>query len=135
MTIAAGCVHVSLLHVGIHRQKALVLQPDVMFVSRERSAILNNSVEGPPDLVVEVISEGSQQYDRVSKLEWYRNYHVREYWVIDPEALEIEVIHLDTEPLHRRTYRGGDQSARRCSRILKKPLQGSSPWTNESRIR
>lgn len=103
-----GNVYVSPLDVVFDREKALVLQPDVMFVSRERSAILNNFVEGPPDLVVEVISEGSRHYDRVSKLEWYRNYHVREYWVIDPEAREIEVIHLDTEPLQRRTYRVGD---------------------------
>ena len=103
-----GRVYVSPLDVVFDRQKALVLQPDIMFVSRERSAILNNSVEGPPDLVVEVISEGSQDYDRVSKLEWYRNYHVREYWVMDPETREIEVIHLDTEPLQRRTYRGED---------------------------
>jgi Uma2 family endonuclease len=58
--------------------------------------------------VVEVISEGSRHYDRVSKLEWYRNYHVREYWVIDPDVREIEVIHLDTEPLQRQRYRAGD---------------------------
>ena len=103
-----GRVYVSPLDVVFDRQKALVLQPDVMFVSRERSAILNNFVEGPPDLVVEVISEGSRQYDRVSKLEWYRHYHVREYWVIDPEAQEIEVIRLDTEPLQRQTYRSDD---------------------------
>ncbi len=87
-------------------KKALVLQPDVMFVSRERSDILNNFVEGPPDLVAEVISEGSRQYDRVSKLEWYRQYHVREYWVIDPEAQEIEVIrstpiHFNAGPIRR----------------------------------
>jgi Uma2 family endonuclease len=103
-----GQVYVSPLDVVFDRQKALVLQPDVMFVSRERSAILNDFVEGPPDLVAEVISEGSQHYDRVSKLEWYRNYHVREYWVIDPEVQEIEVIRLDIEPLQRNTYRGSD---------------------------
>ena len=36
------------------------------------------------------------------------NYHVREYWVIDPEAREIEVIRLDAEPLQRQTYRDRD---------------------------
>jgi len=35
-----------------------------------------------------VISEGSRHYDRVSKLEWYRNYHVREYWVVDPYRID-----------------------------------------------
>ena len=103
-----GRVYVAPLDVVFDRDKALVLQPDVMFVSRERYGILGNFVEGPPDLVVEVISEGSERYDRVAKLQWYRDYHVREYWVIDPEAREIEVIHLDAEPLERRTFRGAD---------------------------
>lgn len=103
-----GRVYVSPLDVVLDRQKALVLQPDVMFVSHERRGILNNFVEGPPDLVVEVISEGSRHYDRVAKLQWYREYGVREYWVIDPESKEIEVIRLDAEPLQRQTYRGND---------------------------
>ena len=101
-----GRVYVSPLDVVFDRKNALVLQPDVMFVSHERREILNDFVEGPPDLVVEVISEGSRHYDRVAKLQWYRQYGVREYWVIDPEAQEIEVIQLDAEPLQRRTYRG-----------------------------
>ena len=103
-----GRVYVAPLDVVFDREKALVLQPDVMFVSRERYGILNNFVEGPPDLVVEVISEGSERYDRVAKLQWYRDYHVREYWVIDPEARDIEVIHLDAEPLERQTCRSAD---------------------------
>ncbi len=103
-----GRVYVSPLDVVFDRKNALVLQPDVMFVSHERRGILTDCVEGPPDLVVEVISEGSRHYDRVAKLQWYRQYGVREYWVIDPEAQEIEVIHLESEPLQRQTHRGND---------------------------
>lgn len=103
-----GRVYVSPLDVVLDREKALVLQPDVMFVSHERRGILNTFVEGPPDLVVEVISEGSRHYDRVAKLQWYQNYGVREYWVIDPEAEEIEVIHLETEAPERQTFLGVD---------------------------
>ena len=33
---------------------------------------------------------------------------MREYWVIDPDAQEVEVIQLDAEPLQRQTYHGGD---------------------------
>ena len=103
-----GRVYVSPLDVVFDRQKALVLQPDVMFVSHERLGILNDFVEGPPDLVVEVISEGSRNYDRVTKLQWYRDYGVREYWVIDPDARVIEVIQLDGEALERQSLRGAD---------------------------
>ena len=103
-----GRVYVSPLDVVFDRQKALVLQPDVMFISYERLGFLNDFVEGPPDLVVEVISEGSRNYDRVTKLQWYREYGVREYWVIDPEVPEIEVIQLDGEALERQTFRPVD---------------------------
>lgn len=103
-----GRVYVSPLDVVFDRQKALVLQPDVMFVSHARREILHDFIEGPPDLVVEVISEGSRNYDRISKLAWYREYKVLEYWVIDPEACEIEVIRLDAEPPLSHTYRDAE---------------------------
>jgi Uma2 family endonuclease len=104
----SGRVYVAPLDVVFDRPNALVLQPDVMFVSHARREILHDFIEGPPDLVVEVISEGSRNYDRISKLAWYREYKVLEYWVIDPEAREIEVIRLDAEPPLRHTYRDAE---------------------------
>jgi Uma2 family endonuclease len=103
-----GRVYVSPLDVVFDRENALVLQPDLMFVSRERGHILGKLIEGAPDLVIEVISDSSDTYDRVQKLEWYREYHVLEYWVIDPDANEIEVIRLDTDPVQRQTFSGHD---------------------------
>jgi Uma2 family endonuclease len=110
-----GKVYVSPLDVVFDRDQALVLQPDVMYVSNDRRAILGDIVEGSPDLVVEVLSAGGQRYDRVSKLQWYRQYHVREYWIIDPDAGEIEVIDLEADPVARRTFREGEAV---CSKVL-----------------
>lgn len=45
---------------------------------------------GRPDLVVEIISESSRRYDRVTKLEWYASIGVPEYWLVDPKARTIE---------------------------------------------
>jgi Uma2 family endonuclease len=39
---------------------------------------------GPADLVVEIVSEGSQNIDRVNKLTEYAKGGVPEYWIIDP---------------------------------------------------
>ena len=41
-------------------------------------------LDGPADLVIEVISDDSVTRDRVEKFDEYLEAGVREYWVIDP---------------------------------------------------
>jgi Uma2 family endonuclease len=47
-------------------------------------------VSGHPDLVVEVVSRSSHRYDRVTKLRWYAQLGVPEYWLVDPQARTVE---------------------------------------------
>lgn len=68
----AGLVCVSPIDVVLDEARALVLQPDVVFVSHERAGILRNQLWGAPDLVVEVESPGTRRRDRTQKLRWYR---------------------------------------------------------------
>lgn len=68
------------------------LQPDIIFVGKERSHLLSDrGVEGPPDLVVEIASPSTADRDRGIKLERYRLFGVAEYWVVDPDARTVEV--------------------------------------------
>jgi len=78
-----GKVAVAPIDIILDRERALIVQPDVLFVSTERLSIIRDQVWGAPDLVVEVFSEGSETYDRTQKYAWYRQYGVREYWMID----------------------------------------------------
>jgi Uma2 family endonuclease len=70
-----------------------VVQPDVLFVSAERRAILEEKyVGGAPDLVVEVLSPSTESRDRVGKAKRYATFGVREMWLVDPAAKTIEVL-------------------------------------------
>lgn len=89
--IGAGVVVASPLDVILDRARALVVQPDILFVAAARSAICHDVVEGAPDLVVEVLSQGTRRHDATTKLEWYRQYGVREYWLVDPIGQTIDV--------------------------------------------
>jgi Uma2 family endonuclease len=70
-----------------------IVQPDILFISAERLGIIKeNYIEGPPDLVIEIISPSNPRKDRELKRKVYSRYGVREYWVVDPDAKSIEVL-------------------------------------------
>jgi Uma2 family endonuclease len=74
------------------------VQPDVVFVSKERADIIeHNYIEGAPDLVVEILSPSNWMYDRGKKQEAYRLAGVKEYWIGDYRAKTIDVLVLDKE--------------------------------------
>ncbi|MXZ71230.1 MAG: Uma2 family endonuclease [Acidobacteria bacterium] len=73
-----------------------VVQPDLLFVSRERDHLLRNgdNVRGAPDLVVEILSPATADRDRGYKRTLYATHGVTECWLIDPAAETVEVHRL-----------------------------------------
>ena len=63
-----GRVAQSPIDVVLDRDRALVVQPDVVFVATERLSICKARIWGPPDLVVEVLSMGTARHDRTVKI-------------------------------------------------------------------
>lgn len=69
-----------------------IVQPDLIFISDERqSNITPADIKGAPDLLIEVISPGTEGRDAKVKRKLYAKYGVREYWLVNPEAKTIEV--------------------------------------------
>lgn len=87
-----GEVVVAPLDVVISRDESL--QPDIIYVSKDRRDIIKNYVEGPPDLVVEVVSPFSSSRDRVTKARVYARFGVPNYWIIDPADKSLLAYHL-----------------------------------------
>ena len=68
----------------------VVFQPDLLFVRAERSQIIEHThIAGPPDICVEIISEGNRTHDTVVKFQDYARYGVPEYWLVDLREREI----------------------------------------------
>ncbi len=71
------------------------VEPDIFFVKKERLDIIGPQyVAGPPDLVVEILSPSTAQYDRDDKFKLYQKAGVLEYWLVDYEAKSIELFTL-----------------------------------------
>ena len=72
-----------------------VFQPDIM-VGCDRSKMTNRGYEGSPEWVIEVISKSTARNDYFTKLNYYMEYGVAEYWIVDQFANQI-VVYLNSD--------------------------------------
>ena len=76
-----------------------IVQPDLLFISQERVGLLTvKNVQGVPDLIIEILSEGTRRLDETIKLDLYDRYGVPEYWIFDTARKAARV--------YRRTLQG-----------------------------
>jgi Uma2 family endonuclease len=72
-----------------------VLQPDILFISKERSHIITEkNIQGAPELVIEILSPATADRDRSLKRKLYAKFGIKEYWIVDPESKSVEVMSL-----------------------------------------
>jgi Uma2 family endonuclease len=72
-----------------------VVQPDMFYVSGEQKVIVKEArIDGPPALVVEVLSPSSTRKDRLHKMRIYQKVQVQHYWIVDPEEKTLECFAL-----------------------------------------
>jgi Uma2 family endonuclease len=70
-------------------------EPDLLFISTEKLKHLKrNYLDGPADLVVEIVSPDSQARDRGDKFYEYEEAGVLEYWILDQTRKRAEFYHL-----------------------------------------
>ena len=72
-----------------------VTEPDLLFIRRDRLFIVGDkNVQGPPDLLVEILSESTAHRDLGVKLRAYEKFGVPYYWVVDPVAQIVRLFEL-----------------------------------------
>lgn len=88
-----GKVHIA--PVDVYFDEHNCLQPDLLFISKERLGIIKEScVKGAPELVIEILSNWSVQRDMIQKKALYEKFGVKEYWIVHPNEQLIEVFVL-----------------------------------------
>ncbi len=76
--------------------------PDILFVASKNLGRLQRLyLDGPADLVVEVISPGSRAVDRGEKFYEYEQGGVPEYWLIDPQRKQAEFYQRGEDGIYR----------------------------------
>ena len=93
-----GKVWLSPLDVVLDERKALIVQPDLLFISNERQWIVQDRVRGAPDLAIEVLSPNPRIGQTSERVAWCAEYGIRECWLIHQDRREVTVI----EFAHRR---------------------------------
>lgn len=102
-----GRVFISPLDVILDPARALILQPDLFFVSTSRHDIITDRIWGAPDLVVEVLSPYPRIGTLQDRLDNFAHYGVRECWLIHQTTRRFDVLQLNTYGVESRQTFGG----------------------------
>lgn len=71
-----------------------IVQPDIMVIC-DKSKLDGKRCNGAPDFIIEIVSPNNPADDYIRKLYYYKNYGVREYWIVDPKRKTITVNYFE----------------------------------------
>lgn len=86
-----------------------IVEPDILVIKTDRASIVGpKNVQGAPNLVVEVLSDGTRRHDEIRKRKLYDQGGVDEYWIVDGE-LELVKIYRRTAAAFERVAEIGSE--------------------------
>lgn len=89
--------------VKLNDEPLTIVQPDLLIVC-DKDKLDGKRCNGAPDFVIEIVSPGNPADDYIRKLYYYKNYGVREYWIIDPQQKKVIVYYLSQTDFKMDTY-------------------------------
>jgi Uma2 family endonuclease len=111
-----GEVLLAPVDVVLDAERALIVQPDLLFVSEARSRIVTDRVWGAPDLVVEVLSPWPRIGNLSERVHWFAEYSVSECWLVHQRDRCVDVLAFGDGRVAAQT--AFTRSARIVSRVL-----------------
>ncbi len=96
--------------VGLFLPDTDPVEPDLLVLTADQLHLgSRRGIEGPPALVIEVLSPSNPEHDRITKRALYARGGVPEYWLVSPEAAVIEVLALEDGAYRTHVRAGGDE--------------------------
>ncbi len=74
----------------------IIVQPDIMVVC-DKNKLDEKRCNGAPDFIIEIVSPSNPSDDYIRKLYYYKNFEVREYWIVDPKRRMITVNYFEND--------------------------------------
>jgi Uma2 family endonuclease len=77
--------------IDVYLNKNNVFQPDIIYLATKNLSLVkkDGKIHGAPDIVIEVLSPGNENDDRVKKRKVYESCGVKEYFIVDPRTKEV----------------------------------------------
>ena len=110
-------VWVAPLDVVLDHDRALIVQPDLFFVSNARDYIIQDRVRGAPDLVIEVLSPYPRIGRTDERVRWFMQYGVRECWLVRQDQRSVRVIQATEASYTSEPGIAGQRDYTRAARI------------------
>ena len=85
--------------VKLNDKPLTIVQPDLMIIC-DKDKPDGKCCNGAPDFIIEIVSLGNPSDDYIRKAYYYKNYGVREYWIVDPKRRMITVNYFEGDLLN-----------------------------------
>ncbi len=73
-----------------------ILQPDILFIKNAKlNKIESKGLIGAPDVVIEILSYNTAQWDYEEKKFVYEKFGVQEYFIVDPNSKSVSAFYLE----------------------------------------
>lgn len=93
--LGLGEVWLSPLDVILDSERALIVQPDVFVISKERALILADKIRGAPNLVIEILSPHLRIGKMAEHIGWFARYGVEECWYVHQIERWVDVLNFE----------------------------------------
>lgn len=76
-----------------------IVQPDIMVIC-DKDKLDGKRCNGAPDFIIEIVSPNNPSDDYIRKAYYYKNYGVREYWIVDSKRRMVTVNYFEGDLLN-----------------------------------
>ena len=78
----------------LSKKPLTIVQPDIMIIC-DKNKLDEQRCNGSPDFIIEIVSPSNPADDYIKKAYYYKNYGVREYWIVDPRRKTVTVNYFE----------------------------------------